>query len=1190
MLVLTKQARAAGWPLRVLDALVLALAGVYLVMTGSAITTFYLPWPQWTEQALLIALAAAAAIRLPLAARRMPTALLSLPMAGVFALVYRESGFVFLLYLAALTVGFAGMDHRKPLGLYLSTAGVLLLATVLAALSGAIDNLVFIKAGYLRSAWGVAYPTDFASWVFFALLILWVRLERLPDLSGAARGLAAAGIAWYIARSSTCLLCGLLMAAAAVYCAFERWMVRKRGRLSWMRRGVSGLLVAAMPLFAVATMALVAAYHRDMNFAVRANRLLSDHLKYAADALYRYGVKPFGTPFEQVGAGFSTYSINNYNFVDSSYPLILVRYGWVLALALGLSWTWTVIRAVRSGDRRLALAMALIAFHAISEHHFIEAGYNLLLVMPFCAYGPPEEGAACRGRALLPGALTLVICAGAAALLPRSLSWLRTMFALRELTGGGANGWPALALCLFGIGLAALALWAIHGILDALLERRRVGWIRGLALAVCALALAGGLALGQRWIGKGLERNRALIDADRPALEAVLAGAEGPVYSDVLPEVYRREFGGLSDSLLSGEDLARRTGVTVLTDASEEHYPFMQSGCLYAQISDAHALYTSDAAAAHALEAAGYRTTAYYSNVKYEDLAQASAMNGLPYSEEEGLQLEGPTRSLVFGAPVSLYGGRYTAAFRLRTMEAFVEEDYVLCTLRVSAFWGEDILAQREVRISQFDETGSLTVEIPFTANSSRGVEFLVFMQTDARLCVEEIAYRRTPANDVHAFYDSHRRKVREEYYTLDGAQDLVGGGWFACEYEYDYEGNVSLVRYYDRDGQPAITYDGYSQVGRKYDIRRRIIREDYFDGEGAPVAVANGYAATEYAYDGDGNPVEQRFLDAEGRLCFCAKGYALLRRQYDARGNVVREAWFGVEGEPVSVDGCAALEREYDESDNATLIRYLDGEDRPVETAAGYAAVRREYDLNHHPVREAYLDAAGEPVTLEAGYAILERAYDDAGNVTVERYLDRDGLPVTLAEGYAEVRREYDGKHQAILEAYFDGEGNSTLCASGYASTRRRYDDAGDCVQRWFYGVDGSPACTGSGYAQLTRTFNARHQVLTESYYDADGQPMALSSGQHMLEYEYDEAGRVGALRYYGTDLAPVDLSYGFAEVRRSYDGQGRLIREEYYDAQGSPTERREGWFAVETDYDANGGVAQVRYYSMDGTLLKTE
>ena len=1056
-----------GKALSALDIAFLALTGVYLLYLTAGITTFYIPFPAWLDTRLLAGMAGVAALRVAALLANDPRAWRSLlpgaALAAVYLLAYRSGGYNFLRYLAVLTVGLAGIDYRRVLHTYLLTVGLLLLAAVVAALTGAITNFVFMKDGYIRSAWGIVYPTDFASNVLFVLAALWVARRRLPDWAMLLLALASTLVAWWIVRSSTSFVCGAAFALLVGYRMFEARVIDRRGRLKWVKGGVDWLATLSFILLAGMMFGLLVLYRGKVFAAVvRLNYRLSDRLRLAVNAWKAHGLHPFGAAFEQIGSGGSTLPAKGYNFIDSSYPLILIRYGWVTLAALAAAWTLGVRRAIRIGDRRLALVMALIAFHSFSEHHFTEVNFNILLAMPLAAYPRLSEEAPLpkarrRGWA---AAITAAVCAGLAMLLPLGASMLRTAFQALDICGGGKRSLAVIAAILCAAAVVCLFVRALYRLVAALLSGERPCRRALAALAAC-LALVGGTALFcGRLIDRASADNADRMDAEAPAIEAALNGAEGRVYADALPEVYRRRFGGLSRSLLSGEDLARLNGVTVIMEDWRECNPFIESGFLYAPISEAHAIYTNDAGAIRALQGAGLRLTGYYRHEWQADMAFEAGINNLEFTPD-GLEIEGFDRALAAGPYADLYAGQYTVRYDLRLSADALENEAirpkdVVCQLSVAAYWGEEVLLTKDVARKRFGDDGALTVEVPFEAESCRGVEFQAFAVGDCPVTVEGVSWRRTPDYDVHAFYDARRRKVRDETYSPEGEPVLTAKGFFAREYDYDADGNVSAIRYFGTDGAPVALGDGYAERRRAYNVKRQVVYEAYFGTDGRPVLLAKGYAAIE--------------------------------REYDARGNVARERYLGLDGEPVTV-------------------------------AKGYAEVRREYNEKRKVVREAYFGTDGAPAVISKGYAAVEREFDAAGNPVVVRYLDASGVLALRANSYAELRREYNGMHQLIRAEYYGPDGRPMLQKGGYAASEREYDDAGNIAVRRFFGADGRPVLISKGYAEVRKTFNKKKKATRVEYYGVDGQLINLKKGYAVIEREFDAAGKLVVKRYYAAD-----------------------------------------------------------------------
>ena len=99
-------------------------------------------------------------------------------------------------------------------------------------------------------------------------------------------------------------------------------------------------------------------------------------------------------------------------------------------------------KAIKIGNRRLSLVMALIAFHSVSEHHFIEMQYNALFAIPFFSYALPpvessEEGLKDKKQLVIATIITATVTVFSAYVLgPSLLSWIKTFYEIKGLVGG----------------------------------------------------------------------------------------------------------------------------------------------------------------------------------------------------------------------------------------------------------------------------------------------------------------------------------------------------------------------------------------------------------------------------------------------------------------------------------------------------------------------------------------------------------------------------------------------------------------------------------------------------------------------------------------------------------------------------------------------------------------------------------
>lgn len=1060
----------------------------------------------------------------------------------VYHQVYLTDEYMFLEFLALLTIGMVGSDYHKVAKLHACVVGMVFAVAIVASLSGIIEKLVYPNAGAIRSAWGVGFPTDYASYFVYLSIIAWVAWKRVPNWVFAVFGGVSFLNALLIARSRTSVICSALfvLVILAVYLAqYVAAKNKKRhdGTVSkWLKtakRVMAWLVSLAFPLFCVVELGLMVLYAKGFSVAQRIDVLFSGRLHLAWNAYKEHGLSLFGTPFDQIGGGGTTFARSDYNFVDSSYPLILLRYGAVLLVIIAVLCVLMSRKAIKLGDWRFALGLAIIAFHSFSEHHFIELNYNAFLVLPFAVLGTsltlgtgerravekkenPPRPTVVR-QAIAAGSITTAVMLGLLALLgPTALSWAKTVWEVTASIELDEKLTYVFLIILGALVLLLLVAVALYRVVYALLRHRAPtgGAIATIGAGILVIIIAG--LYCNRLIVRHQDGFMDVVNADREAIEAVHkanVSAGGRLYSDTVPELYQRTYGGFSASFFSGDDLARCKNATVIMDADYESTCFFERGFLYTQISDAHAVYTNDEAAIKSLEEAGFHLTGYFSKLRQVNLADMAAWNGRPLTEDGAIVLEGEEGSLTTGPRLELRSGDYTITFDLSIpnddYDPLTSEDYELGYLRVSTDWGANEVKKAPLTRSQFGESGVYVPEVKCTLPDSRGVDLLVCLYGEQQMFVEGISYQKTPEYDTRITYDGKHRKIREMYYDLEGNPYSTDKGNYGCAYAYDANNNVAQITYLGQQGEPTLLTDGYAILKRTYDAFKRVIREEYLDAEGAPVSIPSGYASVAYTLYKEGSQSVIRYYDTNGAPVMLPNGYATVRKSFDDKENVVREEYFDTENQSCAIKaGYAAVTHEYDDAGNDICQCYYDGKGELIANTSGYAILRRVFDENKRVVHEAYFLDEGTPAVLEAGYSAMAYEYDTWGNRTDVIFLDARDNPVLVLNSYARVHDEFNGQGQAICETYYGLKDEQRTCAEGYAMLKREYDKEGNAAILCYADSEGVPIMRTDGFCEIRRTFNSKHLITREEYYDVEGNLCECSGGYAAQEYKYDAAG----------------------------------------------------------------------------------
>ena len=1243
----------------VLDYIVLFSIGLLVFYHHVSQTTFYLPldWSFLLRLLKVIPIIVLTKVILNIKEKTMYFAIIA---GVVFFFAWPREHYTIQAFYAFLIVGCVGISIRKIFYAAFIPATLVTVNMILASLNGAIYSMASLGRN-IRSYWGNCSPTDFATAVLFCVIFLWILFKDIPDEFFFIPTLFSAFISFYVTRSFAAGYGTIIFMFVLGFRILEKRVIEPKGKMRWLVKFVDVFIRIAFPLMGIIVIIAVIAYYKEVPIAKTIDVYFHKRLVYASKMLAEYGVKPFGTYFDMIGNGWSTLPQNKeYTFIDSSYPQILIRYGWITYIAANVLWVYMADKAIRTGNRRLAFALAMLPINFVMEHHFFEISYDPFVLMPFADFGTviAKENKVtatikrkfCDRKYAVAFTGSALACMGIIfLLLPLFFSYLETIFNGYGVAGGGQGGIVVfVTITVIVLVLIALVWFMSCFVAGYVAYKDKFNYNLQIALFLLLISFA---AFAQ---ADAMAANVCLFLSEQIATEAdmialIQSGKTGKLYVDKYPEAYNRIFGGINRSYFNGEDLAKKRNATVIVEADNDSRCFQGMGFLYLQISDKDAIYTNDEGVIDLLQNQGYVLKGY-NDYKFElDLYALAAQNGVPIDENGIVYLDGPEHQLLYGPYIDIYDGKFTATFDLSIANEPYTDDYRICTLNISSYYGEKVLASAEIYRSSFDEEGKLQFPLAFNGYG-QSYEFKILMDEGQYCAVSSISYSKTPAYDVHIKVDNEGRTIHKEYYDLEGNPFQMSGEYYGQDFAYDDNDNCIMTRYLGSESEPIIIESGYSEVRREFNNNKQMTRESYYDVDGEKILIPSGYSAYEADYDFAGNVIEYRYYGVDDKLTLLTKGYAISRRffdennrlireeyyddndkavlltsgyssyekEYDEEGNTICVRYYGTEGEPVLLNnayfmvtyeynenrqnilekyygideqpilqasGQAGIAREYDAAGNVIKLTYLGLDGNPVTNTSGYATWRRSYDSHKWVIREEYYDVNENPVVLTQGQAAYEKEYDDKGNAVVTRYYGINNEPVIYNGAYHEIRIEYNDNKQSVREEYYGIDGNRIVIKDGYAGVTKEYDEAGNVIKQTYLGLDGNPTMNSSGYVTWKRAYDEHKWVIREEYYDENDNPITLAQGQAICEKEYDENGNVIVYRYYGVDNEPILYNGVYHYVTVKYNDQKQNIAEMYYGTDGNQIVTNGGYAGLSREYDDAGNVVKMGYLGLDGT-----
>lgn len=368
-----------------LEQLYLFFAGIYVLYFFIGTTMFVIEWPALFFENLQILLSVLTFARIAYSEKYNNKELMLFVLVSLsFLMLWKRNELGEIVNILVLIIGAKGISWRKMLKLYWLITTIALVVTVVAALTGNVENLIYYQEGRrARISFGIIYPTDFSAHIFYsALIYCYLRGEKIRYIE--LGFVAVLGIFVYIfceARLNTiCIM--------AVFCVFFYHKQRcrsayKQNRIYEMNSFLSWLL-AMSTIFCAVVSVLGTMYYDSQNRVFDfLNGLLNGRLKLGKKAIDLYGFSISGQYIPTNGNGGRTKKILYYFFIDNSYVSIVLKLGIVLFAIILLMFLVIAFRARREKDWTMLWMIALMSVQCIIEHHILDVAYCPIIIALF---------------------------------------------------------------------------------------------------------------------------------------------------------------------------------------------------------------------------------------------------------------------------------------------------------------------------------------------------------------------------------------------------------------------------------------------------------------------------------------------------------------------------------------------------------------------------------------------------------------------------------------------------------------------------------------------------------------------------------------------------------------------------------------------------------------------------------------
>lgn len=129
-------------------------------------------------------------------------------------------------------------------------------------------------------------------------------------------------------------------------------------------------------------------YSKNNTFAIEIDKLISNRLLFAYNAIKEYGISLFGVPIDWHGHGGIEYIggerfanvHSTYNYVDTSYVKNLLDHGLLFFACILCSYVWMFIKYEKENDYRMIYVLFIVLIWSIIEPYIFGIEKNIFLV------------------------------------------------------------------------------------------------------------------------------------------------------------------------------------------------------------------------------------------------------------------------------------------------------------------------------------------------------------------------------------------------------------------------------------------------------------------------------------------------------------------------------------------------------------------------------------------------------------------------------------------------------------------------------------------------------------------------------------------------------------------------------------------------------------------------------------------
>ena len=309
--------------------------------------------------------------------------------------IFAKNRSVFFIWFILLALRKMEFDRLIQIAFKIFTIAFLVIICL--ATLGIIPNWEFSRGNSIRYALGFIYATD-AIGMYLIIILMFFYTKREKSTKTELLILETINVFMY---SYTNGRVSFILISLVLFIQFL-------SRFEWIKnifyckivQNCLKIICHTLPIVLFIGLHLLIVMYANNSFvANKVNKLLSNRIRLTYQAYRNYDVKPFGSNIKWQGWGGYGYKeldegeVFQYNFVDSSYAIMIFDYGVVFSSIIILGYRKIMIDNFNRKNYWLVISIMFILVWSFIEQHIINLGKNVFVLafMPLLEMGEIEK-------------------------------------------------------------------------------------------------------------------------------------------------------------------------------------------------------------------------------------------------------------------------------------------------------------------------------------------------------------------------------------------------------------------------------------------------------------------------------------------------------------------------------------------------------------------------------------------------------------------------------------------------------------------------------------------------------------------------------------------------------------------------------------------------------------------------------